>query len=86
MNPEDYAKEMQKVVQTSVENSIRMLSMMQEQNEKMLGLVLDQAAEAQAEGRKMLDTWLEKGKEAQEAYKKMLEDNLKKVFQMGNKK
>jgi DNA-directed RNA polymerase sigma subunit (sigma70/sigma32) len=86
MNHEDYAKEMQKVFQTSVENSMKMLSMMQDQNEKMLGLFLDQASEAQSEGRKMLNTWLEKGKEAQQAYRKMLDENLKKVFQAGGKK
>jgi predicted transcriptional regulator len=82
VNPEEYGKEMYGLIQKSIDNTMSMLSMLQEQNEKMFGLVADQTVAAQTEARKMIEDWVKKGKEAQGTYRKMLEENLKKVFQM----
>ena len=81
----DLGKEFFKVLQTSVDNTMDMLSMLQEQNEKFFNLITEHSLTTQTQGKKVLNEWLKKGKEAQETYRKILEENLRKVFQVDAK-
>jgi polyhydroxyalkanoate synthesis regulator phasin len=78
----DFSKEMFNVMKTIIDGTASMLSMMQNQNERILNLVVEHSLTTQKEGKKMLDEWVKKARNSNEIYKKLLEENLRRVFQM----
>jgi polyhydroxyalkanoate synthesis regulator phasin len=78
----DFSKEMFNVMKTIIDGTASMLSMMQNQNERLLNLVVEHSLTTQKEGKKMLDEWVKKARNSNEIYKKLLEENLRRVFQM----
>lgn len=60
-------------------NSLDMMTMFQEQNEKMWHTLLDQGLVTQQEGKKTVQEWLTRAKQARENFREATEDNLKKA-------
>jgi hypothetical protein len=55
------------------------MSMVYEQNEKMMGTFLQQATWIPEEGRKAIETWMQTYKKGCEDFKKMADENYQKV-------
>ena len=73
-------EEMFSILKSSIDNTMNMLTMVQDQNEKVFSLVVEHTDETQSAGKKLLNEWISKGKESQAMYQKVMEDNLGKLF------
>jgi len=82
MDNMDFSKEMFNLMKDVINGTVSMLSMIQDQNERMLNLIVEHSLSTQKEGKKILDEWVKKAKNSNEIYKKLLEENLRRVFQM----
>jgi hypothetical protein len=73
------AKQMIQFNKTAFDNSFNAMSMVYEQNEKMMGTFLQQATWIPEEGRKAIETWMQTYKKGCEDFKKMADENYQKV-------
>ncbi len=73
------AKQMVEFNKTAFDNSFKAMTMVYEQNEKMLEAFLGQASWMPAEGRKALQDWMESYKKGCQDFKKIVDDNYAKV-------
>ncbi len=73
------AKQMIEFNKTAFDNSFKAMTMVYEQNEKMIEAFLGQASWMPAEGRKALQDWMESYKKGCQDFKKIVEDNYAKV-------
>ena len=82
------AKQMIQFNKTAFDNTFRAMTMVYEQNEKMVGTFLDQAAWLPGEGKKAISEWMNAYKKGCDDFKKTVDDQYKKVegFFSGSKK
>lgn len=73
------AKQMIQFNKTAFDNSFSAMSMVYEQNEKMMGTFLQQATWIPEEGRKAIENWMQTYKKGCEDFKKLADENYKKV-------
>ena len=73
------AKQMIQFNKTAFDNSFKAMSMVYEQNEKMVGTFLDQAAWLPPEGKKAISDWINAYKKGSDDIKKAVEDQYAKV-------
>ena len=79
MDQKQIARQMIQFNKTAFDNSFNAMSMVYEQNEKMLGTFLQQATWMPEEGRKAIETWMQTYKKGCEDFKKMTDENYQKV-------
>ena len=81
-------KQMIQFNKAAFDNSFKAMSMVYEQNEKMVGTFLDQAAWLPGEGKKAISEWMNAYKKGCDDFKKTVDDQYKKVegFFSGSKK
>ncbi len=79
MDSKQVAKQMVEFNKTAFDNSFKAMTMVYEQNEKMIEAFLGQASWMPAEGRKALQDWMESYKKGCQDFKKIVDDNYAKV-------
>ncbi|MBW2486290.1 MAG: hypothetical protein JRE72_02635 [Deltaproteobacteria bacterium] len=79
MDQKQIAKQMIQFNKTAFDNSFNAMTMVYEQNEKMLTTFLQQATWIPEEGRKAIENWMQSYKKGCEDFKKMADDNYQKV-------
>ena len=72
-------KQMMDFNKAAFENSFKMMTMLQEQTEKMTTSMLEQATWLPAEGKKAMNDWLNAYKSGFENFKKTADENFKKM-------
>ena len=83
---EDVRIEMLKAWRSSWESSVKTLTMMQEQGEKMLELLYSQSETAKEETKKLIKEGMIKAQEAQKSYFQAVEENLATIEELLTKK
>lgn len=73
------AKQMIQFNKSAFDNSFKAMSMVYEQNEKMVDTFLAQAAWLPAEGKKAITDWMNAYKKGSDGFKKTVDDQYKKV-------
>ena len=63
----------------SFDNSFKAMTMLQEQNEKMVELFLKQSAWLPDEGRKAISDWIGSYKKGRDEFKRMVDEGFKSV-------
>jgi hypothetical protein len=85
----EYPKELTKQVigfyKTTFENSYATMVMLQEQAEKLMKTILDQAPWMTDDGRKALDQWVGAYRKGREDFKKAVDDGYEKVEEFFDK-
>ena len=79
MDQKQIARQMIQFNKTAFDNSFNAMSMVYEQNEKMLQTFLQQATWIPEEGRKAIENWIQTYKKGCEDFKKMADENYQKV-------
>lgn len=79
MDQKQIAKQMIQFNKTAFDNSFNAMTMVYDQNEKMIGTFLQQATWIPEEGRKAIENWMQSYKKGCEDFKKMADDNYQKV-------
>ena len=79
MDQKQLAKQMVQFNKTAFDNSFKAMSLVYEQNEKMMEAFLGQAGWLPEEGRKALKEWMASYKKGCQDFKKMVDDNYAKV-------
>ena len=79
MDQKQIAKQMIQFNKTAFDNSFNAMTMVYEQNEKMVRTFLQQATWIPEEGRKAIENWMQSYKKGCEDFKKMADDNYQKV-------
>jgi len=79
MSFEKLNKEMFQMYKASLDAAWSTTALLQNQTEKMMGVVLDGCSTVQAEGRKRLEEWMAESKKRQEEMKSFVDDGLKRV-------
>lgn len=79
MDQQQIAKQMIQFNKTAFENSFNAMTMVYEQNNKMVGAFLDQATWLPEDGRKAIVDWMESYKKGCEDFKKLVDENYQKV-------
>jgi hypothetical protein len=77
MDQKQIAKQMLEFKESAWDSTFSVMTMFQEQTEKMVNLYLDQAIFLPKEGKKMVTEWLNAGKKGSESFRKMMEDGFK---------
>ena len=77
MDPKQIAKQMMELKKYSLDSTLNVMTLFQEQTEKMINLYLDQATFLPKEGKKILTEWLNAAKTGREFFKKMMDDGFK---------
>ena len=72
-------KQMIQFNKSAFDNSFSAMSMVYEQNEKMVGTFLEQATWLPAEGKKAISDWMNAYKKGCDGFKKTVDDQYKKV-------
>jgi hypothetical protein len=72
-------KQMIEFNKSAFDNSFKAMTMVYEQNEKMLDAFLGQASWLPEDGRKALKEWMESYKKGCQDFKKIVDDNYAKV-------
>jgi polyhydroxyalkanoate synthesis regulator phasin len=67
---------------SSWENSVKSLTMVQEQGNKMFDLLLTQGETIQTETKKLIKEGMANAQEAQKSYFQAMEENLKKIEEL----
>ena len=73
------AKQMIQFNKAAFDNSFKAMSMVYEQNEKMVGTFIEQAAWLPGEGKKAISEWMNAYKKGTDDFKKTVDDQYKKV-------
>jgi len=79
MDQKKIALQMIQFNKTAFDNSFNAMTMVYEQNEKMIGAFLDQATWLPDEGKKAINDWVDAYKKGCADFKKMVDDNYQKV-------
>ncbi len=79
MDQKQFVKQMVDFHKTSFDNSFSAMVMLQEQTEKMMKSVLEQATWLPEEGRTVLGQWISAYKKGRDDFKKAVDDNFTKV-------
>ena len=79
MDNKQIAKQMIEFNKSAFDNSFKAMTMVYEQNEKMLEAFLGQASWLPEDGRKALKEWMESYKKGCQDFKKIVDDNYEKV-------
>jgi hypothetical protein len=79
MDQKQIAKQMIQFNKTAIDNSFKAMTMVYEQNEKMLAAFLEQATWLPQEGRKAIKDWMATYKSGCEDFKKLVDDSYAKV-------
>jgi hypothetical protein len=79
MDQKQILKQMIDFNKTSFDNSFSAMVMIQDQTEKMVNSLLDQATWIPAEGKNAINEWVGSYKKGREAFKKNVDDSFKKV-------
>jgi len=79
MDQKQIAKQMVQFNKTAFDNSFKAMTLVAEQNEKMMEAFLGQASWLPEDGQKALKSWIESYKKGCQDYKKMVDDNYAKV-------
>ena len=79
MDPMKLAKQVIDFNKSSFNNSFDAMVMMQEQTEKMVGSMLEQAPWLPNEGKKVLGEWMSAYQKGREEFKKTVDESFKKV-------
>ncbi|MBN1834067.1 MAG: hypothetical protein JW896_18360 [Deltaproteobacteria bacterium] len=79
MDQKQFVKQMIDFHKTSFDNSFTAMVMLQEQTEKMMQTVLDQASWLPDDGKNVLNQWIGAYKKGRDDFKKAVDDNFKKV-------
>ena len=79
MDQKQMAKQMVQFNKTAFDNSFKAMTLVSEQNEKMLDAFLAQAAWMPEEGRKAIKDWTESYKKGCEDFKRMVDENYARV-------
>ncbi len=79
MDQKQIAQQMIQFNKTAFDNSFNAMTMVYEQNEKMIGAFLDQATWLPAEGKKAISDWVDAYKKGCTDFKKMVDENYQKV-------
>lgn len=79
MDNKQLAKQMIQFNKTAFENSFSTLTMMYEQNEKMLETFLNQATGLPEEGKKLIRDWMSAYSKGCKDFKKIVDENYAKV-------
>jgi hypothetical protein len=79
MDQKQIAKQMVQFNKTAFDNSFKAMSLVYEQNEKMMDAFMGQANWMPEEGQKALKDWMASYKKGCEDFKKMVDENYAKV-------
>ncbi|MGD2099764.1 MAG: hypothetical protein PVG35_19465 [Desulfobacterales bacterium] len=79
MDQKQIARQMIQFNKTAFDNSFNAMTMVYEQNEKMVTTFLQQATWMPEEGRKAIENWMQSYKKGCEDFKKMADENYQKV-------
>ncbi|MCK8602872.1 hypothetical protein [Desulfoferrobacter suflitae] len=79
MDQKQMFKQMIDFNKTAFDNAFNSMAMLQEQAERMTGMVLEQATWLPKEGKKVIDEWVKAYKKGRENFKSSMEDSFKKV-------
>ncbi len=79
MDQKQFVKQMIDFHKTSFDNSFNAMVMLQEQTEKMVSAVLEQATWLPDDGKNVLNQWIGAYKKGRDDFKKTVDDNFKKV-------
>ena len=79
MDQKQIAKQMIQFNKTAFDNSLNAMTMVYDQNEKMVGTFLQQATWLPAEGKKAIDDWMNSYKKGCEDFKALVDENYQKV-------
>ena len=79
MDQNQIFKQMIDFNKATFDNSFKAMIMVQEQTEKMVSTILDQATWLPEEGKKAINEWANACKKGAEDFKKAVDDNFKKV-------
>ncbi len=79
MDQKMIAMQMIQFNKTAFDNSFNAMSMVYEQNEKMIDAFLDQATWLPAEGKKVISDWVDAYKKGCSDFKNMVDENYQKV-------
>ncbi len=79
MDHKQIAKQMVQFNKSAFDNSFKAMSLVYEQNEKMLDAFLGQAAWLPDEGKKALQEWMNSYKQGCQDFKQMVDANYEKV-------
>jgi hypothetical protein len=79
MEPKQIAQQMIDFYKATFDNSFKAMTMLQEQNEKMVDMFLAQATWLPEEGKKALNDWINAYKKGRDDFKKTVDDSFKKV-------
>jgi predicted aminopeptidase len=79
MDQKQIAHQMIQFNKTAFDNTFIAMTMVCEQNVKLVGTFLQQAAWLPVEGRKAIENWMQTYKKGREDFKKQVDDNYQKV-------
>jgi len=79
MDQKQIARQMIQFNKTAFDNSFNAMTMVYEQNQKMVGAFLDQASWLPEEGKKAIADWMNAYKQGGDEFKKLVDDNYQKV-------
>ena len=79
MDQKQIARQMIQFNKTAFDNSFNAMTMVYEQNEKMIGTFLAQATWLPEDGKKAISDWVQAYKKGCEDFKKQVDDNYQKV-------
>jgi hypothetical protein len=79
MDQKQIARQMIQFNKTAFDNSFNAMKMVYEQNEKMVGAFLEQAAWLPADGKKAIGDWMAAYKTGSDDFKKLVDENYQKV-------
>lgn len=79
MDQKQIARQMIQFNKTAFDNSFNAMTMVYDQNEKMVGSFLQQAAWLPEEGRKAITDWMNAYKKGCDDFKKLVDENYQKV-------
>ena len=79
MDQKQMAKQMLQFNKTAFDNTFNAMTMVYDQNEKMVGTFLQQASWLPEDGRKAISDWMESYKKGGENFKNLVDENYQKV-------
>ena len=79
MDYSDITKEMFNIFKSNAESTFGTISMLQNQNERMVSMLLEQSNNLQAEGRKYLEEWINATRKNQEELRKTYSNGMEVI-------
>jgi len=79
MDPKNISKQMVDFSKTAFDNSFEAMSVIQDQTQKMVNTMMEQAAFFPEEGKKAVKDWIKTCKKGRDEFKATADENFKKV-------